>query len=125
MTKLVQAPILIDQATAAAVRKRIPAATARVRTVARVRPYGTEGHVEISELLPPADEPGQLSDEQIRQYEEAVVQFTTGQWSEALESLHAVPARDRVKDFLTVFIAQHGRTPPAGWDGVIPLSSKG
>ena len=125
MTKLVQAPILVDQATAAAVRKRIPATTARVRTVARVRPYGTEGHVEISELLPPADEPGQLTDEQIRQYEEAVEQFTAGQWSEALESLHAVPARDRVKDFLTVFIAQHGRTPPASWDGVIPLSSKG
>jgi adenylate cyclase len=125
MTKLVQSPILLDEPTAAAVRKRVPATTARVRRVARVRPYGTDGHVEISELLPPADEPGQMTDEQVRQYEQALEQFIAGHWSEALETLHGVPARDRVKDFLTVFIAQHGRTPPQDWDGVIPLSSKG
>jgi hypothetical protein len=35
-----------------------------------------------------------------------------------------VPADDRVKDFLTVFIAQHNRTPPENWNGVIPLGSK-
>jgi hypothetical protein len=29
-----------------------------------------------------------------------------------------------VKDFLTVYIARHGRTPPAGWDGVIALDRK-
>ena len=33
-------------------------------------------------------------------------------------------ADDRVKDFLTVFIAQHNRTPPKNWDGVIDLESK-
>jgi hypothetical protein len=35
-----------------------------------------------------------------------------------------VTAEDRVKDFLTVFIAQHNRTPPKDWDGVISLQSK-
>jgi adenylate cyclase len=35
-----------------------------------------------------------------------------------------VPADDLVKDFLTVFIAQHDRTAPANWDGVIPIASK-
>ena len=29
-----------------------------------------------------------------------------------------------MKDFLTVYIAQHNRTPPPDWDGVIPLASK-
>jgi hypothetical protein len=29
-----------------------------------------------------------------------------------------------VKDFLTVLIAQHHRTPPADWTGVIPLDAK-
>ena len=38
--------------------------------------------------------------------------------------LHRVPAEDRVKDFLTVFIAQHNRTPPEHWNGVIPLLTK-
>jgi adenylate cyclase len=41
-----------------------------------------------------------------------------------LELLHLVPAKDRVKDFLTVFIAQHGRTPPRDWNGVVALQSK-
>jgi hypothetical protein len=35
-----------------------------------------------------------------------------------------VPAADLVKDFLTVYIAQHNRTPPRDWDGVIDLASK-
>ena len=48
-----------------------------------------------------------------------------GDWSDAIELLHGLPAKDRVKDFLTVFIAQHNRTPPTNWNGVIPLSSKG
>ena len=45
-------------------------------------------------------------------------------WHEAMERLHRVPAEDEAKDFLTVFIAQHGRVPPTDWDGVIALSSK-
>jgi adenylate cyclase len=48
-----------------------------------------------------------------------------GRWSESLELLHKVPAKDRVKDFLTIYIVEHGRTPPPDFDGVIPLTSKG
>ena len=47
-----------------------------------------------------------------------------GRWSEALELLHKIPARDRAKDFLTIFIAQHNYEPPPNWDGVIPMPSK-
>ena len=53
------------------------------------------------------------------------VKGQAGDWNEAFDLLHQVPARDRVKDFLTVFIAQHNRTPPSDWDGVIRLASKG
>jgi hypothetical protein len=35
-----------------------------------------------------------------------------------------VPPEDEAKDFLMLFIARHSRTPPAGWDGVIPLEAK-
>jgi len=45
-------------------------------------------------------------------------------WEKAFQLLHKVPADDRVKDFLTVFIAQHNRTPPEGWDGVINIAAK-
>jgi adenylate cyclase len=38
--------------------------------------------------------------------------------------LHQVPAEDRVKDFLTVFIAQHGRSAPPDWNGIIKLPDK-
>lgn len=124
MTKTLHAPILLDETTAAYVREKLPSTAARSRRVARVRPYGSDEAVEVSELLPPAAELPELSDENLRDYERALDQFTAGQWSEALELLHCVPARDRVKDFLTVFIAQHNRTPPRDWDGVVPLTSK-
>ena len=47
-----------------------------------------------------------------------------GNWSQAFDRLHRAPAEDRVKDFLTVFIAQHNRTPPENRSGVIPLTMK-
>ena len=50
--------------------------------------------------------------------------FLAGSWPEAMELLHQIPTEDRVKDFLTVYIAQHNRTPPADFNGVIPLANK-
>jgi adenylate cyclase len=124
MTRQIRAPILLDDATARIVRQEIPRTLARSRRVAVVRPYGLDKPLEISELLPPENEYGQLTDQHLADYEAALDAFLNGQWSDALELLHQVPARDRVKDFITVFIAQHNRTPPAKWDRVIPLESK-
>jgi adenylate cyclase len=124
MTKTFGAPILLDEETARVVRATIPPSVARVRRVARVRPFGMDAAVEISELLPPLDQFPQLTDEAIADYEAALDAFEARRWSQAFELLHRVPAVDRVKDFLTVYIAQHNRTPPRGWDGVISLASK-
>ena len=122
MTKLLRAPILLDEFSAAELR--VNGDFARVRRVARVRPYGLEATTEVAELLPlETDFPG-LTNEDIAAYEEALDALQGGDWDRAFTSLHRVPAEDRVKDFLTVFIAQHNRTPPKDWDGVIPLSSK-
>jgi adenylate cyclase len=96
----------------------------RIRRVATVRPYGLASAVEISELLPPAQEDLELSDQKLRDYEAALEAFVAGRWHQTLDLLHRVPAEDLVKDFLTVFIAQHHRTPPANWDGVVVLESK-
>ncbi|HUT11566.1 MAG TPA: adenylate/guanylate cyclase domain-containing protein [Thermoguttaceae bacterium] len=124
MTKILRAPILIDQATAEAVREHVPGDVARVRRLAVVRPYGMDGKIEVSELLPPAREYPKLTDEHLRFYESALDAFLSGRWPAALEWLQKIPSEDQVKDFLTVYIAQHNRVPPPDWDGVIPLESK-
>lgn len=124
MTKHLHAAILIDEPTATAARAQLPRETARVRRLARIKPLGLETPVEVSELLPPAAEFPQLSDEHLDAYEQAVEALLARDWPTALKLLHLVPPDDLVKDFLTVFIAQHNRTPPPGWDGVIPLAIK-
>jgi adenylate cyclase len=124
MTKSLHAPILLDERTAAALRIGASRQQVRLRRVAVVRPYGLDKPLEVVELLPPAADYPQLSDEHIAEYERALDDLLVGRWPEAFERLHRVPADDRVKDFLTVFIAQHNRTPPDNWNGVIPLASK-
>lgn len=124
MTKVLRAPVLIDEETARRVRQQVPAEVARVRRVAKVRPYGMEAAVEVSELLPPASELPELNDEHIAAYEEALDALLARDWEAAFQWLHKVPAGDRVKDYLTVFIAQHNRMPPADWNGVIPIETK-
>ncbi|HEV3024993.1 MAG TPA: adenylate/guanylate cyclase domain-containing protein, partial [Pirellulales bacterium] len=124
MTKILHAPILIDERTASVVRGELAPDTARLRRVAVVKPYGLEAKLEVTELLPPASRYPVLTDQNITDYEKALDELLAGRWSRAFERLHRVPAEDRVKDFLTVFIAQHNRTPPDNWTGVIPLTSK-
>ena len=124
MTKILRAPILLDETTAQRVRSEVPRDVARCRRLAVVQPYGLDTSVEVSELLPPAADYPLLTDEHLETYDAAVEAFLSGRWSEAYELLHRLPAQDRTKDFLTVYIAQHDRTPPRHWNGVIPLSSK-
>ncbi|NLE39958.1 MAG: adenylate/guanylate cyclase domain-containing protein [Pirellulaceae bacterium] len=124
MTKIVRASILIDEPTAAAVRRDVPPDVARVRRVAVVRPYGLEASLEISELLPPEADSPQLNDEHVMAYEAALDAFLAGRWTESLRLLHRVPTDDVVTDFLTATIAKHNRVPPPGFDGVIPLETK-
>ncbi len=124
MTKILHAPILIDERTAIVVRNQLSPRQARLRRVAVVKPYGLDCRLEVTELLPPAEEYPDLTDKNIADYEKALDDLLAGFWSQAFDRLHRVPAEDRVKDFLTVFIAQHNRTPPENWNGVIPLATK-
>ncbi len=124
MTKILHAPILIDQQTADLLRLTLSREEGRLRRVARVRPFGLEQPLEVCELLPSESQYAALSDAHIADYEQALDDVLAGNWQQAFERLHRVPADDRVKDFLTVLIAQHNRTPPHDWTGVIPLASK-
>ncbi len=124
MTKLLNVPILTDEATAAAVKERMPRHVARCRRLALVRPYGLETPLMVSEVLPPEGPQQALSDAHLAAYEAALDAFLKGDWAAAYERLHRVPPQDLGKDILTGFIIQHNHTPPPGWDGVIPLASK-
>ena len=125
MTKQLHAQILIDETTAEQIRKEVPRSIARVRRVARVIPYGMSNSLMVSELVPPENEPGNvLSDQHIALYEKALDGFLDGNWNESFRLLHQVPAEDRVKDFLTVYIAQNGRVAPPDWNGTIRLPEK-
>ncbi len=124
MTRLLHASILIDGRTAEAVRRGLATNLARCRRIAVLRPYGIDSPVEVSELLPPEHEYPSLQDHHLCDYETALDAFNSGNWTAAFDLLHKVPADDRVKDFITVFIAQHNRTPPLDWNGVISLEAK-
>ncbi|MGA2062135.1 MAG: adenylate/guanylate cyclase domain-containing protein [Thermoguttaceae bacterium] len=124
MTKILRAPILLDEATASAVRRQVPRDIARVRRLAVVKPYGMDSSLEVSELLPPLAQYPVLTDEHLAYYEMALDKFLSRNWAAAFELLHRIPAEDEVKDFLTVYIAEHNRRVPLNWDGVIPLESK-
>ncbi|MCA9184537.1 MAG: adenylate/guanylate cyclase domain-containing protein [Pirellulaceae bacterium] len=124
MTKLIRAPILMDEDTADRARRMFSKDEARVRKIAVVRPYGMAQSLEVSELLPPEKDYPILNDEHLLLYEQALAAMQEGDWPYAYSLLSRVPTEDQVKDFLTIFIAQHNRTAPANWDGVIPLESK-
>jgi len=125
LTRILRVPILIDEATARIVKERMRPEVARCRRLALVKPYGLATPVMVSELLPPAQGDTQHSDEHLLQYEAALSAFLGGEWDAAYQRLHLVPPGDRGKDLLLTFILQHDHTPPADWDGVIPIQRKG
>ncbi|MFO0803598.1 MAG: adenylate/guanylate cyclase domain-containing protein [Gemmataceae bacterium] len=124
MTKPLRVPILLDEPTAEIVRSQMPADAARVRRLAKVRPYGLETTLVVTELVPPAGPESVLTDDHLADYAAALEAFLAGQWMKAYELLHKLPPQDRGKDLLTGFILQYNHTPPPNWDGVIPLTSK-
>lgn len=124
MTKLLRAPILLDEAAAAVIRERMPTSEGRLRKLARVLPFGLETPVVVNELLPPAREFAELTDAHISRFEAGVEHFIAGQWEEAFRCLHDMPATDRAQDFLLHHIMQSARSAPAGWDGIVRLPNK-
>jgi adenylate cyclase len=125
MTRLLHASILLDEPTADAARRLLTPAQGRLRRVAIVKPYGMETPVDVHELLPPATQSGSLSDADLRAYEAALAAFLVGLWAEARRQLAALAERDPIAKFLLDYMQAYGDVPPAGFDGVIALRSKG
>jgi adenylate cyclase len=124
MTRILRVPILIDEATTQTIRVAETPAAPRSRKLAVIRPYGMNAAIRVSQLLPPATDAGGVSADDVAQYERALAQFISGDWNAAYQSLQRCPVDDEARDFLTGYIAQHHRTPPADWDGVIQMRQK-
>jgi adenylate cyclase len=124
MTRILHAPILLDETTARLLRERDLGRLARWRRVAPVKPYGLETPLVVTELLPPAAEYPELTAAHLADYEAAVDAFVAGDWGRAYDLLRRMPPEDRVPDFLTALIVRHDRKPPANWGGVVELESK-
>ncbi len=121
ITKAFGSTVILDEATANAI-SAADASPHRVRRLARVRPAGIDRTVEIFELLAAhSDEEHSLSDQQIAEYERSLDALIRGDWDEAYERLHALPAWDRPKDALLSTILRHNRIPPDRWNGVLEL----
>jgi len=124
LTKLMRAPILMDEAVAQVVRDRLSSHEGRSRRLARVLPYGLETPVVVSELLPSVLEFPDLTDAHLSAFEEGVEAFLQGHWEHAYRNLHAMPSTDRVQDFLLAQIMQANRKAPATWDGILRFPGK-
>lgn len=124
LTKLLRVPILLDEATATALRQGMDTGSfLRVRRLARLIPAGLTRPLTVAELLP-AGPHSPLTDADLVTYEQALDAFLAGQWDEAYRLLHRIPPDDRGKDLLMEIILQHGRRPPPSWSGAIPILHK-
>jgi adenylate cyclase len=124
MTKALRVPILLDDVTADQIRAEIGSIPwARLRRVARVRPYGMAADLMISELLPPVSEPGVLSEQNRRDYEAALEAFVDGNWGSSRDLLSRLH-RDGPSEFLLAYMEANQGSPPPGWGGVIELDHK-
>jgi adenylate cyclase len=124
ITKQLRVPILADENTVSRAKASKAGGDLRFRRLARLRPYGMDRAVTVSELLPKGGEPNLLDDAGVALYEKALDAFVAGDWNQAFTLLHEVPPWDQGKDFLTSHILSHRREPPPGWDGVVALESK-
>jgi adenylate cyclase len=128
MAKRFGTEIVIDQATALAIRKPAISKPAigkpehgfRIRRLATVRPDGMQNAVDVYQLLSEATEsPHRLTDDQIEQYHLALAELIEGNWTGSRRRLESLPTWDRPKDILLKLIQQHADRPPTDWDGVI------
>ena len=124
LTKLFQASILMDEPTAAFVRANLPASEGRCRRLARIKPFGMETVLTITELLPPAGPDSAITNADIATYESALDAVIEGRWGQAFDLLSELPVRDRAKEFLMILMAEHNYEAPVDWNGTIVMTGK-
>ena len=123
MTKVFRVPILIDDQVAQRLRGGQNTHWTRCRRLApRAAVRDAKGACGVSELLPPTVEPGALTERDRLDYEAALDAFEAGRWSDACGLLDKL--QNEAGAFLKDFMKRNGQTPPADWQGVIPMDWK-
>jgi adenylate cyclase len=124
LTRQLRVPIVVEESLARIAREGLSPREGRVRTLARVLPYGLETPVLASELLPGEAELPEFTAQHLTDYENAVARFLEGNWEEAYRLLRTMPSNDRAQDVLALQIARHNRVPPPDWNGVLRFEGK-
>lgn len=133
MTKTFAADVLVDDASAAWVRRHIAPSQMRLRRLAKLRPEGFAAGVMVHQLLGGTEPSGWAADQADKEsceqvelaYQAALDQFLKGDWPEATQRLGRLPQGDRPTELLLEFMKRHDGTPPPGWDGVIDIAKTG
>ena len=119
MTRQTGSAVLIDKATADRIAASLVADQFHLRRLGNCRPYGLETPVEIFELL----EPGELADRDVTLYQQALLQFESGDLQGAWGQLQEINEEDNAKRFLGSYVQQQIEAGREG-DGIISLSDK-
>jgi adenylate cyclase len=119
MTRQFDVSIIVDEATAEAVRKHLPTSVASVRKLAHVRPKGMDIPVVVYELV---SGDADVSPHYL-QFESALEHIVSGNWNEAMNLLETAPD-DGPGKFLIQQIHECGGAPPVDWDGAFSLTRK-
>ncbi len=115
ITKAFGAEIIVDGATAAAIKK-LGDDSIGMRRLGVVRPAGFTQAVSVFSLVE-----GTTTEEDIARYDSALVHLIDGRWSEAKQTLLMMSDDDGPRNFLLRFIDSNAQSPPDGWDGIIDM----
>lgn len=123
MTRTLGASILLEENTVQGAGTDWLPDGARLRLVATVRPYGMDTARSVFELQPPTS---RAEDEASREatFQRARTHFVAGHWALAKALFEELRDSDSVSRFYLDYLQQHHGRAPAGWDGVIRLTSK-
>ena len=123
-TRTLRVPVVMEESLVRLVRDRLSSDEGRLRKLARIIPFGLQTPHDVYELLPPHGPGCLLTDEQVETYELGINQFIEGRWDEAYRHLHSMPSTDQAMDFIIARIAEHNRSAPPNWDGIVRLATK-
>jgi adenylate cyclase len=125
LTKPLGVRVLIDPNVAAGIAQADPRSTKfRTRRLATICPAGMTAGVVLHELLPPEHAPGSTMKEAVRRsWEEAVGWYAAGDWRRARDRFQQFFSHDPVAQLLLTEMGV-ATNPPAGWNGVLKMTSK-
>ncbi len=120
MTRLLDASILVDKATANQISEQQSDANFIARRRGRFQPFGMTSAIDLVELLAPSDS----NLDKVAAFEEALDRFQAGNWKQATQLLEQLDEDDSAAKFLHKYIQNNGMTCPVDWNGVIEMKSK-